>query len=62
MKKPPHRIRDAVVFYGLHGCSTVAFLAAVVDFAACTAAAAAWPAVDVPRPGGGKMTVPLTEN
>ena len=40
----------------------MAFLAAVVDFAACTAAAAAWPAVDVPRPGEGKMTVPLTEN
>jgi len=50
------------LFCGLHGCSTVAFLAAVVDFAACTAAAAAWPAVDVPRSGGGKMTVPLTEN
>ena len=61
MKKPPHRIRDAVVFCGLHGCGAVAFLAAVVDFAACTAAAAVWTAADVPRPGGGKMTAPLTE-
>ena len=40
----------------------MAFLAAVVDFAACTAAAAAWPAVDVPRPGEGRMAAPLTEN
>ena len=40
----------------------MAFLAAVVDFAAYTAAAAAWPAVDVPRPGGGGMAAPLTEN
>ncbi len=62
MKKPPHRIRDAVAFLRFARMQRGAFLAAVVDFAACTAAAAALPAVDVPRPGGGKMTVPLTED